>query len=248
MPDLIDKNPSNRSLNLDVRLGPSNEDDSGDENKEGATKLSRFSSKLKMELPMPIEVNLQIKAFLYELINNACEKVELPSEEKKQKEEEEEEDDYFQQIEARRKKMEENGNKMPTMTNASISNSKFASKFIETSKVRIYLLNTQHYVDFTISINETMKDLKTKILAYLEKETKHKLKYHQVEAYELRMVDDDDDDILPNMELCAYDDKLNVIKSKNDTMAFVEKINFNPETDTSYNTSSILGINEQVII
>jgi hypothetical protein len=37
------------------------------------------------------------------------------------------------------------------------------------------------------------------------------------------------------MEFPALDDKLNVVKSKNDTLAFVEKINFNPNIEKSDN-------------
>jgi len=112
------------------------------------------------------------------------------------------------------KKISEENNKIASIVNNSVSHhSRLANKFVETSKVRIYLLNTQAYHDFAIGMNDTIRDLKTKILAHLEKESKTKIKYHVVDAYELRMVEDDDD-IIPNMEFPAFDDKLNIIKSK----------------------------------
>jgi hypothetical protein len=220
------------------------EEDSGDDSREGTIKFSRFSSKLKVDLPN--EVHLVMRSLVIDIVNKSLEIV-LP--EKEDSEEEDSDDEYFKQIGQRMKKFEESNNnnrrdtKLQSITNNTFSNSKFANKFLETTKVRIYLLNTQNYVDISIGLNDTAKDLKIKVLLYLQKEgSKCKLRYTQVEAYELRLAeDDDDDDILPNMEFAPFDDKLNILKSKNDTMAFVEKINFNPETDTSYITTSILG-------
>lgn len=159
----------------------------------------------------------------------------------------EDDDEYFKQIE-RRNKLQDNNNKIASIVNNTIS-CKFANKFSESTKVRIYLLNTQNYIDLPVSINDTVRDLKRRILDYIEKESKTKIRYHIIDgiftylhylAYEIRMIDDDDDDILPNMELPAFDDKLNIVKSKNDTMAFVEKINFNPEVENS-SVNHILG-------
>jgi hypothetical protein len=235
----LEKNLPMPTLNLESRQNDK-DDDSSDGSKGSTIKLSRFSSKLKMEMPNEQQKTLFMRAFVYELLNKIIDEHETG--EKKQDSSSDDED-YFRQIEQRRKKMEESANpKIASIVNNTISNSKFANKFTETVKIRIYLLNSQNYIDVPVGINDTFKELKTRIFNHLDKEGKVKLKYKIIEAYELRMVEDDDDDILPNMEFPALDDKLNVLRSRNDYMAFVEKINFNPETDMSYITSSnILG-------
>ena len=50
---------------------------------------------------------------------------------------------------------------------------------------------------------------------------------------------DDDDEIIPNMEMAPFDDKISIFKTKVDTFAFVEKSKFDP-IDPSLNVN-ILG-------
>jgi hypothetical protein len=187
-----------------------------------------------MELPNELQITNIMRSLLMEMINKILNGI-------KENQDEDSEDDYFKMIEQRFKKMDEGNKKIASVVNQTISNSKVANKFSENTKIRVYMLNTQNYYDFFVGINDSVKDLKSKILSKLEQEPKYKLKYKIVEAYELRMIEDDDDDILPNMELPALEDKLNVIKSKNDYLAFVEKINFNPDSDMSLVTGNILG-------
>lgn len=172
----------------------------------------------------------------------------LNDKEKNKDDDEDEEDDYFQQLEARNK-IRDGNPRLTSIANASMThNSKFANKFSDLSKIRIYLFNTQQFSDFTVNANDTVRDLKIKILKHIIDESKYKLKYQQPEgnfniyllAFELRIVDDEDDDILPNMEFPALDDKLSIIKSRNDMLAFVEKINFDPNLEQNQN---ILGSN-----
>jgi hypothetical protein len=58
-------------------------------------------------------------------------------------------------------------------------------------------------------------------------------------AYELRMGEDDDDEIIANMEMNPFDDKLSILKTKLDTFVIVEKNRFDP-VEESLNIS-ILG-------
>jgi hypothetical protein len=188
-----------------------------------------------MELPNELQITNIMRSLMTDIINKILDGI------KETQDDEDSEDEYFKMIEQRFKKMDQGNKKIASVVNHTISNSKVANKFSENTKIRVYLLNTQNYSDFFVGINDSVKDLKSKILSKLEQDGKFKLKYKITEAYELRMIDDDDDDILPNMELPALEDKLNVIKSKNDYLAFVEKINFNPESDMSLVTSNILG-------
>ena len=232
---LNDKNISLRSLNLEYKQS-SNDEESSEESRDGTIRFSKFSNKIKMESQKSGEMELIIKPLVYNIINRAFEQIE-----KNHKESSEEEDEYIKQIEQRRMKNDDTQNKISSIVNNAISNSKLSNKFIETYKLRIYLLNSQSYLDIAVALNETIRDIKGKILTHLITSGKYKIKYECIEAYELRLVDDDDDDILPNMEYPALDDKLNILKSRADILAFVEKINFNPETDMNTLTTNILG-------
>lgn len=234
-PLINERTISYRSLNLEYKQS-SNDEESSEESRDGTIKFSRFSSRLKMEKKRSEETDLIFKPIVYNIINLALEEIE-----KRQEDTSEEEDEYYRLIQQRRMKNEETNNKISAIVNNTISASRLANKFIETYKLRIYLLNTQIYMDIPAAVNETIKDLKVKILDQIIKEGKHKIKYQFIEAYELRLVDDEDDDVLPNMEYPALDDKLNILKSKADTLAFVERINFNPNTDMSIIASNILG-------
>jgi phosphoribosylformylglycinamidine (FGAM) synthase PurS component len=222
-------------LNLEYKQS-SNDEESSEESRDGTIKFSKFSNKIKMERQKSGEMENIIKPIVYNIINCAFEQID-----KNQKESSEEEDEYIRQIEQRRMKNDDTQNKISSIVNNTISNSRLANKFIETYKLRIYLLNSQSYIDIAVAINETIRDIKGKILAHMIKSGKYKIKYECIEAYELRLVDDEDDDILPNMEYPALDDKLNILKSRADILAFVEKINFNPDTDMSAITTNILG-------
>jgi hypothetical protein len=59
-------------------------------------------------------------------------------------------------------------------------------------------------------------------------------------AFELRLADDDEDDeVVANMEMNAFDDKMSILKTKIDTFVIVEKVKFDP-VEESLNVS-ILG-------
>jgi hypothetical protein len=58
-------------------------------------------------------------------------------------------------------------------------------------------------------------------------------------AYELRMAEDDDDEIIANMEMNPFDDKMSILKTKIDTFAIIEKVKYDPINE-SFNVS-ILG-------
>jgi hypothetical protein len=235
-----DKFMTFRSLNIDYKQS-SNDEDSSEESKDGTIRFSRFSSKIKMDMPINERIDIAAKDIIHDIINKALEKINT--------ELESEEDEYFARVEKSRAiRMDEANAKISNIVNSTI-NSRFANKFAESLKIRIYFLNTQIYYDFPVAANETMRDLKLKILSHMEKDkSKYRVRYHIIEAYELRMVDDDDDDILPNMEYPALEDKLNIIKSKVDTLAFVEKINFNPDVELSMTSNNLIGPTNTVFL
>jgi hypothetical protein len=179
-------------------------------------------------------ITAKVKEIVYEIAELAVNRLPV----------EEDEDEYFKQIEQRHNR----GNKVPS--NKESSTSKFANKFFEHMKIRIYLLNTQSYHDLTISYNDTFRDVKQKVLNYLVSTGRMKVKHETVDgeccilislALEIRLLDDDDDEVMVNMEINAFDDKALVVKTKIDTFAIVEKINYDPEKDMGKGITSILG-------
>ena len=115
--------------------------------------------------------------------------------------------------------------------------SKISNIVNESSKVRIYLLNTASYIDMIISSNETVKDLKVNIIKDIILNKRFNLKYNVPNAYEIRLVDDDDE--IPNMDFPPLEDTVNVLSTKNVILAFVEKENYDSNKDN--NEQKILG-------
>jgi hypothetical protein len=126
-----------------------------------------------------------MKEFIYDLIKDILKKIpdsnlnSKDSNESNQdgENEDDDEDDYFKKIDERRR-MQSQNNKIANIVTQTVQNSKIKNKFGDNNKIRIYLLNTQHYYDFGISCSDSIRELKIKILSYLEKEQKFKLKYN----------------------------------------------------------------------
>jgi hypothetical protein len=123
-------------------------------------------------------------------------------------------------------------------------------RLTENRMMRIYLFNTQKYVDIQVFFGEKIKDLKRKVLTiitYKEKDTStsndktesnyycnvygeivKKLKYpDNPDAFEIRMADEDDD-VVANLDFPAFEDNLNLINSKMYNVCMLEKAFFNP--------------------
>ncbi len=86
------------------------------------------------------------------------------------------EDDYFKLIDIR------NNQRSSTQLPSHLISSKFANKFLEHSKIRIYLLNTQQYYDITLGFSDTVRDVKNKVLTYMKSSNRFNLKYDVAEG------------------------------------------------------------------
>ena len=80
-----------------------------------------------------------------------------------------------------------------------------------------------------ISSNETIKDLKVNIIKNIISNNKFKLKYTIPNAFEIRLVDDDDE--IPNFDFPPLEDSVNVLSTKNSILYFVEKNNYDINND-----------------
>jgi hypothetical protein len=162
--DNIDLKVPSKTLILEKQ----NNSDSSDDEKDNTIKLSRFSSRISKKDDVLAEqfdydrtqvtIKHKVRELVHEIIDKALSKMEK------------DDDDYFKLIDIR------NNQRSSTQLPQSI-NSKFANKFMEYSKIRIYLLNTQQYYDITLGMADTVKDVKNKVLAYLRSNSRFKLKY-----------------------------------------------------------------------
>ena len=166
------KNQSNQNLDLKKISSSFNIDiDTGNQNKKNENE----------NLPENIQI---VKEILNKIINNIL---------KDENEENESDEDYEKLISYRKKNLEKNETLNKNKLSSIHSMSKISNHVNESSKVRIYLLNTTSYIDMIISSNETIKDLKVNIIKDIILNKRFNLKYNVPNAFEIRLVDDDDE-------------------------------------------------------
>lgn len=169
--------------------------------------------------------------------------------------EEDEEDEYFAMIERRNRLMEKGGSVNVKVKDEEedrqLSTVKPRQRLTENQKVRVYLFEQQDFIDIIVFFGEKMRDLKAKVIQgilNIPKFSKFRdfIKFKSPDAYELRIAEDEGD-VSPNMDFPPFDDHLNIIESKNHTVCFIERQNFNPDE----NVSNVLGadyIPEKVVL
>ena len=190
---------------------------------------------------------------------------EEKKEEEKQEEDEEDDDDYFEKLMAQRQKqMEEREKKMekanndddddmgikrhkPTKSqdiaqvekpkNRGISyTSRLSTAMNLLTKLKVYLFNTKNNFDINISPSDTVKSVKTQIIKILV-DKKYNLKYTSENAFEIRLIEDDD--TKPNMDYPALENNSLMFMVKPKAIAFLENPKYNPSQD--YSSEKILG-------
>ena len=109
--------------------------------------------------------------------------------------------------------------------------SKISNQFNEISKIKLYLLNTTTFIEVEVTPSDTFYDLKLKIIDTLTKTQTSSslvLPHEQPDAYEIRLVDEDEYE--PNMDFAALDDDTNVMQCKTAMFAFVENKVYSPQS------------------
>lgn len=153
-------------------------------------------------------------------------------------EDDDDDDEYEKALERRCQEMDKRQNQTTTHDNlgsthtAKNSVSKIANLFNESSRVRVFFFTTKIFVDLDINGNDTINTLKKMAVSQLDTNPKIQninLTYKIPEAFEIRLVDDDDN--LPNMDFGALEDEMNILQAKSNKFALVEKPNFKPAPD-----------------
>ena len=207
-----------------------------------------------------------IKDILNVIIDNSVEKSEnkeKKEEEKKEEEDEDDDDDYYEklmaqrqkQIEEREKKMQREDDddfgikKHKATKSQDIANlgqprgnrgisytSRLSTAMNLLSKLKVYLFNTNKNFDINISPSDTVKSVKSQIIKFLV-DKKYELKYTSENAYEIRLIEDDD--TKPNMDYPPLENNSLMFMVKPKAIAFLENPNYNPSQD--YSSEKILG-------
>lgn len=104
------------------------------------------------------------------------------------------------------------------------------------TKVKVYLFNTDTNFDINISPNDTVKSVKAQIINLLI-DKKYELKYTSENAFEIRLIEDDD--TRPNMDYPALENDSLMFMVKPKAIAFLENPKYEPSQD--YSSEKLLG-------
>ena len=244
LPCLVQKYPSNLSLDLGSKQIDEDEKESLSEkesNDERSNSKSRKVSKSRSNSNNSNTTELfYMKQIIYNLIETAVyksEKVEIN-----------EDEDYEYELllqkqnEAHRNRAQAHHAHRPNhLRNNKAFASKISTQFNEIIKVRVYLFNTPASVDIDIVPSDTFYTLKNKIITHIINTQEYEILQTSPDVYEIRIVDDDEE--LPNMDIAAMEDSVNVMQSKNTIFAMIHKtIIKEPERITPQNTNNNVNI------
>lgn len=222
LPDFVQKYPSNLSLDLASRQIDEDDKESLSERESE----DRSNSKSRKSSSFYNEKTFYIKQIVFSIIESSVLKAE--------KIEEDDDDDYEllllkRQSESKLSKHTHKSNhkEIHSHYHTKTSISKISNQFNETLKLKIYLFGTAATIDIDIMPGDTYHDLKVKIINFLlSSSEEYQMKYKVPEAFEIRLIDEDDE--APNMDVAAMEDTMNVTQSKNSIFAFVARKEYDP--------------------
>lgn len=170
----------------------------------------------------------------------------------------EDSEEYFEKVRQMREEREKrnemnNYNNYNSHVNTShlIQDKGKKHRLTENTMMRLYLFETQDYIDFQVFYGETIKDLKNKILSAIYNESPYQkfiktlVNGNEPDAYEIRMADEDED-VVPNYDFPPFEDKLNLLSSKWQTLCFLMKKNYTPNKNITINLGFIA--NDKVVL
>lgn len=222
LPDFVQKYPSNLSLDLASRQIDEDDKESLSERESE----DRSNSKSRKSSTFYNEKTFYIKQIVFSIIESSVLKAENI----------EEDDDEDYELLLLKKQSESKLSKHTHKSNhkdfhphyhTKTSISKISNQFNETLKLKIYLFGTAATIDIDIMPGDTYHDLKVKIIQNLLcSSEEYQMKYKVPEAFEIRLIDEDDE--APNMDVAAMEDTMNVTQSKNTIFAFVARKEYDP--------------------
>ena len=236
------------SKNFKPPINPNTENKNKEVNQENNAKISDISDKPNNNNDKEVKQS---------------ENKEKKEEEKKADDDDDDEaddDDYERLLQQRQKKMEERERKIEKENDdeypgikrmgtkkvkeikrlvqpRKVSNTSRLSSMLDLmSKLTVCLFSSDEIVEINISQNDTVKSVKTQIVRVLT-EAKYPLKYTSENAYEIRLLDEDD--LKPDMESNPLEDHLSIFDLKLKAIAFIENPKYKPQQD--FSSEKILG-------
>ena len=202
------------------------------------------------------------KDILNSIIDDAVEQSEdkdnQSNDSKKEEDDEDDDDDYYEKIMAQRQKqMEEREKKMQKddddddmgmkgpkkpqeENNKGKKGPAFASRLSAAmnllTKLKVYLFGTKTNFDINVSPVDTVKAVKSQILQILV-DRKYDLKYTSENAYEIRIIEEDD--TKPDMDVPPLENNSLIFMAKPKSIAFLENPKYDPNQDN--NSEKLLG-------
>ena len=112
------------------------------------------------------------------------------------------------------------------------------NNLLSKGKIRIYILNTENFIDFDIKLDELLINLKKRILIKLENVVNVNLKYHTIDGYEFRYIQKspsffhsklEKNNYPPNMTIPPINEEDSINEIGKDAICFIEKKDYIPE-------------------
>ena len=112
------------------------------------------------------------------------------------------------------------------------------NNLLSKGKIRIYILNTENFIDFDIKLDELFINLKKRVLNKLENVVNLNLKYHSIDGYEFRYIQKspsfihsklEKNNYSPNMTISPINENDSINEIGKDTICFIEKKDYIPE-------------------
>ncbi len=129
-------------------------------------------------------------------------------------------------------------NIIDNIVNPSTNNLNNNNNLLSKGKIRIYILNTENFIDFDIKLDELLINLKKRILIKLENVVNVNLKYHTIDGYEFRYIQKspsffhsklEKNNYPPNMTIPPINEEDSINEIGKDAICFIEKKDYIPE-------------------
>jgi hypothetical protein len=233
-------------LNLEVKIPEKDKTDITTQKDSNINKPKEEENK--------VDIKPFIKSILFLIIQDVFEQIQ------KKENESDEEEDEFEKIRAlREKKNKEKEDKLKKMNDEdeddlgipdsakssekpSTLSSKIKSAMNSLSKLKVNLFETEKSINIGVSYDETVKDIKNKIIKFIIQKSIIKLKYNSGNFYEIKL-DEDEDDFEVNVDNPPLEDYTPLLLLKPKSVTFLEKSE--PEKDSG---EKLLGDSKKISI
>ena len=171
-----------------------------------------------------------IKNILYSIIDNAIDNNNINN----IITDEDEEEEFVKMLRKNKKRYEEEEKKRDNDFNTTASRLGLEMNLL--NQLKVYLFNNNDYIMINITPKDKIKSIKEKIIKKLIDTKKYKLKNHSEEAYEIRMIEENNEDNII-MGSSPLDNNESLFKEKINAIAFLENQNYISNNENNNNNN-----------